>query len=150
MLFPRSCVADDASLEEYVAGAVGVAGDEIRGAGGEQHLLPVRSNGGRSTPAVALPPVAVNGHAGRDTSSGVVPEDVSGLVRVADDEVGGIGLEGDEAAVVTDGGRVAAPVASDAAGRRRDESGLAGLAVVDEEVHPLVGVGDPVEIRRRR
>ncbi|MCJ7575903.1 MAG: hypothetical protein MUO80_04395, partial [Dehalococcoidia bacterium] len=126
-------------VDEDVCVTVGVAGHQVRGVGREGDVAAVSADGGVIALVIPLAAVGGDAHPLRDPGLPVVDEDVCVTVGVAEYQVGGAGLEGDIAAVGTDGGELACAIPRAAWGVAhplRDP----GLPVVDENVFSIVVV----------
>ena len=89
---------------------------------------------------VPLHPRGVHADPRRLAGLTIVDEDILPAVRVAGDEVGGRALERDQAAVGRDRRADAVPVPLNPRGGHADPRRLAGLTVVDEDIHEPIRV----------
>src|SRR5207245_2239815 len=88
-------------VDEGVGHAVGVAGHQVRGLGGEADEVPVGAERGAGGEVVCLRAAAVNAHALGNTRLAVVDEDVGDAVGVAGNQVVCVRREADPGAVAT-------------------------------------------------
>jgi len=134
-------------VDEQVGCAVRVAGDEVGRIAleGDQAAVGRERGEGEEAAAVAgplRPTAGGDAHPLRCASLPVVDEHVGLAVRIADDEVGRIALERDEAAVGREGGVAADVVGLGPVGGDAHARGHARLPVADEHVGRAVRVAD--------
>ena len=99
-------------MDEDVGDAVRVAVDQVRRVRDESHVAAVGADRGPVAVAVSLPSRARHAHPRRRALPRLPDEDVPHSVRVAVDEVGGDGVEGNRAPVGADRGLLAGSRAS--------------------------------------
>ena len=135
-------------VDEHVDSGVGVPGHEVRGGRAEDDEAAVGADRGKGAFGVPLVPGAVHAHPFGGAGPPVIDEHVRPPVGVPGHEVGGVGSEGDEAAVGADHGTAATPVVVDDI--HAHSFGGAGLTVMHEHVlspirvpgHEVGGVRD--------
>ena len=108
-------------IDVDLGGAVGEAGDQVGGGGLEGDEAAVGADGRRQGGGVGRSPFRGAAHHDGGAGLEIVEEDVCGKVGVVWDQVGGVGLVGDEAAIAADAGGPGGSVAPGAVGGDADD-----------------------------
>ena len=127
-------------MDEDVRHPIGVAVHQVGGERLEGHVSAPAVYAATGAASVGLAAPAVGAHPSGFPGLPVVDKDIGGFVAVAVHQVGGKGLEGDEASAATEAGNPAGAVALDSAVGKADPGGPPRLPVVDEDVQRSVGV----------
>ena len=137
--------AGQAVMEKDIADVVGIGGRQVSGGGVESNKAAIGADGRFKGAGIPLISGRRNGDA-FDLGGGEIDDkDIGGIGGIAADEVGGVAVERDDAAVGRDGGGKRTGIAGRALIGAGNEQGTVILAVNDEDI--MDGV---VIIRKKR